>query len=389
MKGQALKTLVKNYGLNETRRRLTELLTPDDKGHAELQPEDISLRELWEALIGPVSETLENAHGRMFSRGSQLIPMGVQESEGSAVMTASFTDITGVLLASKLIAGYNLPGYIGDLLLDTMPSRLQVERYAGFTALEQPFEVREGAPYKESGFIDKYATSEALKKGRLLNITEEAIYFDRTGQLLKKAMDLGEKARLERETVMLNCATDRFAGAGRFIYSPLGVGEALYRLVGTATSPTVNQLAGNALVDWTDIDNVLQVFAAMNDENGDPIVVFPKTILVPSALLMVAKRIVGATEIRTGLTTATETTLWANPMTGYQVVSSPLLDRISQTDWYLGDFKKQFVWHQVWPLQVMRTTLQEEKHLRDIVFSLKVRYFGGAASIDDKYVVQS
>lgn len=389
MKGQRLKTLVENYGIAETRRRLTELLKPDDKGHTELQPEDISLRELWEALIGPVSETLENAHGRLFSRGSQIVPMGVRESEGSALLTAAFTDITGVLLASKMIAGYNMPGYIGDLLFDTVPSKLLEERYAGFTALEKPFEVREGAPYKESGFIDKYATSYALKKGRLLNITEECIYFDRTGQLLKRAMDLGEKARLEREEVMIDCVTDRFAGAGTFIFRPRGVGEALYRLVGTATSPAVNQIAGNALVDWTDIDNVLQIFAAMNDENGDPIVVFPKILLVPSALLMIAKRIVGATELRTVGTTAIETAVWANPMTGYQVASTPLMDRISTTAWYLGDFKKQFVWQQVWPLQVLRTTLDEEKHLRDIVFSLKVRYFGGAAAIDDKYVVES
>ncbi len=386
MQGQRLKTLVESHGVDATRRKLVELLTPDKDGKRQVAPEDISIRELWEAFVGPAN-MLAGAHGRMFSQGDQLIGR-VMESEGSALMAAAFTSIAGVLLASKIIEGYELPGYIGDLLLDRMPSKLQIERYAGFTALEQPLEVPEGQSYKESGFMGKYATSEALKKGRLLNLTEEAIFFDRTGQLLKKAMDLGEKCRLEREIVMLSCVTDRFAPAGQFIFAPLGVGEALYRVAGTATSPSINQIAGNALVDWTDVANVTALFSAMSDEQNDPIVVMPKIILVPSALYPIANRIMSATEVRSGPTTGIETAIWNRPYS-YQVISSPLLDRISLTDWYLGDFKKQFVWQEVWPLQVLRATLEEEKHLRDIVFSVKVRYFGGAAAIDDKYVVKS
>lgn len=387
MKGVNLKHLVESHGVAKVRAQLKGLLTPDDKGVRQLQPEDVSIRELWEAFIGPVGSTLDGAGAKLFGT-ERGISAHIAESEGSALMTAAFHDITGVLLASKMIEGYNLPGYIGDMLLDRMPSKLQIERYAGFSALEQPLEVPEGKPYKESGFMGKYATSEALKKGRLLNLTEEAIFFDRTGQLLKKAMDLGEKARLEREIVQINCVTDRFAAAGQFIFNPMGVGEALYRIAGTATSPTINQIAANALVDWTDVDNVMQIFAAMNDEQGDPIVVMPKIVLVPSALYAVAKRVMTATEVRTGPTTGVELAIWNRPFS-YQVLTSPLLDRISATDWYLGDFKKQFVWQEVWPLQILRTTLPEEKHLRDIVFSVKVRYFGGAAAIDDKYVVRS
>lgn len=388
LQGQKLRTLVEGYGVVQTRAMLKELLKPDDKGVAQVRPEEISIRELWEAFIGPVSRTLEGAGDRLFAT-SRGIADRVAESEGSALMTAAFTDIVGVLLASKMIAGYNAPGYVGDLLFDTVPSKLRSERYAGYTSTERPLEVPEGQSYKETGFMGKYATSEALKKGRLLNITEEAIFFDRTGELLRRAMMLGEKARTEREQVMIDCFTDRGAAAGTFIFRPLGVGAALYRIAAAAPNLTVNQLAGNALVDWTDVDNAEQVFTGMVDENNDLILVLPRVLVVPSALKSVAKRIVGATELRSGPTTAIELTIWSNPYTGLVVISSPMFDTISATNWYLGDPKKQFVWQEVWPLQILRATLQEEKHLRDIVFSVKVRYFGGAAAIDDKYVVRS
>ncbi len=388
MQGQRLRTLVENYGVRQTRAMLRELLTPDDKGHAQIRPEEISFAELWEAFVGPISQTLSGAGDRLFATSRGVVDRAL-ESEGSALMTAAFTDIVGVLLASKMIQGYNAPGYVGELLFDNVPSKLRSERYAGFTVMERPLEVPEGQPYKETGFMGKYATSEALKKGRLLHITEEAIFFDRTGELLRRAMMLGEKARTEKEQVMLDCFTDRFAAAGRFIFAPMGVGAALYRAAGVAPNLTVNQLAGNALADWVQVDAAEQIFAAMTDENGDVIVVLPRVLVVPSALKTVAKRIVGATELRTVGTTAIETAIWENPYTGLVVISSPFFDQVSGTNWYLGDPKKQFVWQDVWPLQILRATLDEEKHLRDIVFSVKVRYYGGAAAIDDKYVVRS
>ena len=370
MKISELKKLYKKHGARRTTRLLESALAPKEGEHR-LRAEDFSVKELWEGLVGPVSETLgDGGSGFMMLRED-------------AVDTMAFSDIIGVLISSKVIEGYNTPGYIGDQLVTRVPSKRKEERYAGFTEMGGPREVAEAMPYEETGFHDKYAVSEATKKGRLLNITEEAILFDQTGQLLMRAAGLGEKAKLDKETVILQGLID-FTGV---VYSPQGVAEPLYRLAATATSPTINQLAGNALIDWTDIDNIMQVFAAMTDSRGNPIVVVPKVLVTPYSLAAVANRILRATQIRT-IAGATET-ISGNPITGLSPLSSPLLDNASVTNYYLGDPAKQFVWQEIWPLQVARKRLEADAHVRDIVVSYKVRYFGGIAAIDDKYVIRS
>lgn len=370
MKLSELKKLYQKHGAQRTIRLLESALAPSEGQHR-LRAEDFSIKELWESLVGPVSETLGDG-------GSGFVML-----QEDAVDSAAFSDIIGVLLASKVIDGYNTPGYIGDQLVTRVPSKRKHERYAGFTALDGPHEVPEAMPYEETGFQDKYATSEATKKGRLLNVTEEAVLFDQTGQLLTRAATLGEKTRLDRERVTLRGVMD----AAGTVYSPQGVAEPIYRLVATATSYTINQLGGNALVDWTDIDNVMQIFAAMVDDRGDEIVVIPKILLTPYALAAVANRILRATQIRT--TVGVTETISGNPITGLKPLSSPIVDGTSITDWFLGDPAKQFMWQEIWPLQVARKRLESDAHVRDIIVSYKVRYFGGIAAIDDKFVVRS
>ncbi len=59
--------------------------------------------------------------------------------------------------------------------------------------------------------------------------------------------------------------------------------------------------------------------------------------------------------------------------------------------WHYGDFAGQFIWAEVWPLEVMsRTTPDNEDNFkRDIVLQVKADYFGGIGAIDTKYVVES
>lgn len=368
MKRAEIKRMVESYGFPRFRVAISELLR--HKEHP-LRPEEVSFRGLWEALVGPVDETLDLAI-------SQRTGFRVTEA---AVDSNAFADISGVVLAAKVIEGYNAAARIGDDLVTVVPSRRKAERYPGYTALEKPKLVHEATDYEEMGFHDKYMTSEAFKKGRLLNVTEEAILFDEVGQVLLRAGQIGEKAAYEREEVILN----GFQDVALNVFRPQGVAEALYRLVGTATAPTITDLNGNALVDWLNIDAADQVFAAMTDENGDRILIEPDMLVVPRGLQQVARRIVNATEIRQTAGVGGQV-IFANPVTGLQVRSSALL---TGTHWWYGQPNRQFIWQQIWPIQVLRATLPEDQHVRDIVVSFKVRSYGGIAAIDDKYVVRS
>lgn len=58
-------------------------------------------------------------------------------------------------------------------------------------------------------------------------------------------------------------------------------------------------------------------------------------------------------------------------------------------DWYLGDFKKQFVWTEIWPVQTfLQQSDSEAAFDRDVVLRVKVRYFGGVSAVDTAFVTK-
>jgi len=407
MRREDIKSMVKTWGLKGFVSVLADLLEGKDqqgKTIPKLAPERVSLRGLWEALVGPVEETLDL--GRNTGRFNYV---EIQE----AVESTAFPSATGVLIAAKVIEGYDMPGMIGDQLVTVMTSKLKSERIVGMTSLEGPKEVGEGMPYDESSFAEKYVTTETAKKGRILEITEEAIYFDQTGQILLRAGRLGEMTREERELIILGGvvdvagATDLVVAGVKFrpVYRPGGVAEALYsagnnNLLATATP----------LVDWTDLDEAMQYHAEnVRDDravSGErlPIIFMPKILLTSRKKAATGARIINAMEVRSGDITAGAgtQTLTSNPVgtlaPGLKPLSSPLLDYLAaltgaqyddSDDWFVGDPQKQFIWQEIWPLQTFRAPSDDESRFRrDVVARYKVRYYGGIAAIEERYFVK-
>src|SRR6185503_13025143 len=90
-------------------------------------------------------------------------------------------------------------------------------------------------------------------------VTEEAIFFDQTGQGLMRAERLGEMTAEEKELAILSGVIDVGSGAPGFkdVYRPSGSVATLY-----ATGNSNYQSTTTALQDWTDIDETLQYAAA-------------------------------------------------------------------------------------------------------------------------------
>jgi hypothetical protein len=401
MRRDDIRTMIREFGAQKVGQAFADLFEGrDGQGRQvrKLDPASISVRAVWEAAVGPVEDTLPSMR-----RGGSLNFIELQE----AVDSSAFASIIGFQLAAKVIEGYGIPGLIGDRLVTTMTSRLRNERIPGFTSLEGPTDVPEGMPYQESGIAAKYVTTEASKKGRILEITEEAITHDQTGQLLLRAQRLGEATREERELTILAGVVDVGSGAAgyRDVYRPSGVAATLYD--GANTNYVSN---ATPLVDWTDIDEVFQYHAEnMRDDRpvvGErlPVTWMPQVLLVSRKKAGTAARILSATEHRSGDITAGagNQMVSGNPLTniapGLVALSSPLLDYLAgvagsrysdSDDWFIGDFAKQFVWQEIWPLQTMRARQDDEAAFsRDIVARFKVRYYGGIAAVDTKYVIK-
>ncbi len=382
---------------------MTDLLEGKDqagKSVPKVKPEDVSVKALWEAFHGPCEQSLPG-----YARAGRLNYLEMQE----AVDSTAFPSAVGVLIAAKVMEAYQATAMIGDQLVTPMPSKLKQERIVGFTSLEGPTEVPEGMPYQESGFQEKYVTTDTAKKGRILEITEEAIFFDQTGQILMRAQRLGEMTAEERELTILSGVIDVGSGAPGYkdIYRPSGAAAALYS-AGNSNYYSATALTGT---DWTNIDTILQFAAAnLKDDRAIvaerlPIIFNPKVILVARKKMASFARILAATSQRSGDITSGAGTQEVGPSIvnqiapGLRLLSTPLLDylagiagsRYSQADdWFIGDFQRQFIWQEIWPLQTLRARQDDEASFRrDVVARFKVRYFGGVAALDNKYVIKA
>lgn len=393
MQGTSLRGLIESHGASGFYQKVCELLNEKQVG-----VDDFSYYELAEACgVLPQLRSLRGA-------GLEAPPGQLLSESNPGVGTNLFQVVTGELIGRKVIEGYeDDSGFIGDKLVSVMPSRLRSGKLAGFRALAGPTEVAEGHPYEESTFEEKYVTTVESKQGRILSITEELIGFDQTGEINRRAMALGYFLRLERERTIVRGVTDADASASRYVFRPSGTGEALYNAdgsnrnyvgAGNTTSTAFNSAV--PLVDWTDIDVVQRYRATeVRDDRIDgtprPLVAPSKQVLVPEALRGTARSIVHATEI--GVTSSSGEMRMANPLHGtLEVLSSPFIDEqggAALADWYLGDFRRQFVWTEIWPVQTLLQRADSEAAFeRDVVLRVKARYYGGISAVDTAFVTK-
>ena len=388
---QNLASLIESHGPEGFYHRVCSLLN-----EGQIAADDFSYRELADA-CGVLSEMSQ------LQRPDDSPGLLAESNPG--VGTALFRTVTGELLGRKVLEGYNdESGFIGDRLVTTLPSRLRGQKLAGFRALAGPTDVAEGHPYEESNFSEKYVTTEESKQGRILSINEELIQFDQTGEINRRAMGLGHQLRLERERTIVRAVAD----ASRNVYRPSGQPTPLYasngsrrNVVGPGNTTSPDFASAVPLDDWTAIDRVLhyratQVLDDRIDGQPRPLVAPAKQLLVPESLRGTATSIVAAGEI-TRVTGEGETRT-ANPyQQTLEVLSSPFLDELAAepgsdfgtSDWLLGDFGRQFLWTEIWPVQTFLQRADSAAAFdRDVVLRVKARYFGGVSAVDTAYVTK-
>jgi hypothetical protein len=348
MRGQSLKDLYESTTgktpLEKGERlacRIHDLMEADEGKQPRLKPEDFSLKEIAEA-----------------------------------VDPTAFPVITGQLVSKKLMDAFKVRDKIGPKVTTTFTSKLQVDKVPGVYYETEIHNLNSGEPYPHSGNLkEKYVQLEGAKRGMILDITEEAIMFDQTGLVLKRAADFGEAMAADKEKKILYTMQDI---SGYEAYYPNGSQTALYI--------SANSI-DNALEDFTDIDAAEAKLGAMTDENGDPIDVMSGSIvmLVPIALKTMAARLRGA--IMPGVANAE-----ANPYAdAYQPYASPYLDTNSTTAWFYGDAKRTFLWKEVIPLQtlVRKNNDNDDAWNRDVKASYKCRYYGDCGAQDYRFFIKS
>lgn len=370
--------------------------------------EQISLRNVGLVMgaIDAYDESGSFRRGVAQSRSTEVYtPEQLFVESNPGLYSNAFQIVTTELISNQVIAGYESMAAMGiaDELCTTMTVTRRATKVAGFTSLAGPLEVQEGHPYPESGFDEKSVTTLESKKGRILSLNEELILFDQTGEIARRARMMGEYLRQERDRTIVRGVQDADATA-RYVYRPSGVAELLYatdasnkNYIGSGGLTGYN--AAVALQDWTDLEHVA-IFRAtqVKDDrvDGTPLPLMglngPQNILlVPETLAFTADHIVGGTENQSNTDSAVREARFQSrtrAMVG-KILSSPFIDEVNTADWYYGDFKRQFLWTEVYgPQTFMQGSDSEASFERDVAMRIKVRYYGGLSATDTVYVTK-
>jgi hypothetical protein len=285
-------------------------------------------------------------------RGSQMandvFGRALTEAAG-AVSTAAFQNISGQIVYSAILGGYDSEEFVMTKMIPEQETQfLEGEKIAGITDIGDETQVRlESDPYALMGVGEDWIFTPAIKdRGGIVPLTWEAVFGDRTGQLLDRCAKVGESRGIAREKQAVDCAVDENVTTHRYNWR----GTVIASYGDNSGTHTWDNLAGtNALLDWTDLDAAEQVFnGLLNPYTGEPILVSAKHLTVCKELEQTARRILSATEIRVatpGFATSANPTVTqaANPYNGkYTLVTSRYLAfrMATDTSWFLSDWSK-------------------------------------------------
>jgi hypothetical protein len=312
-----------------------------------------SLRQLFEQFVPDGREAAN------MLRPSSAGGFQIQES-AELVDTSQFANIIGQIMYTATLNGFNQPGLIGDQLVEVIQTQFSGERIPGVGRLGDDLDVvNEGQDYPNAVLGEEYVdTPETIKRGLILNVTREAIYFDRTGVLMSECGRVGERVAVNREKRILDVVT--------------GI-STVYRRNGSAAVATyqADNTSTNSLADWTSIDTVAQKFNALTDPiTGEPISIDINTIIA-------------ATMTRQATNTGNnQTYVNGNSVNGsMRVLTGQYVKQRTNSDstWFAGAPREAFVYMQNWPLTVTQSDENSEVGFtRDIVARFKASERGAA-----------
>lgn len=376
----------RRYELEGPKKTVAHLREALEQKH--LAPSDFSIRDLAIGLVPDGREWVESMN-----------PAGGFEVTEDGVDSTAFLNITGQLIFSAILNAYENEAFVLSRLIDTIPTRLDGEKIPGLGRIGDQAEiVNEGMPFPVVGFGEDYITTPGTdKRGHIVSVTKEAIFFDRTNLMLRRAAEVGEYLGVNKEKRV----ADVIAGVTNN-HNWLGTAYDTYQ----ATTPWINTFT-DELQDWTDVDAADQLFADMLDPHtSEPIVISPNqmTILTTPAYNMAGRRILSATETRWQDSAATDAiqTIGGNPLAGMglkhavsrqiyrRLIASGVAAADARKYWWQGDFKKAFAYMQNWPITVTRAPVNSEAEFtNDIVARYKASERGVPAVINPRFVVRS
>jgi len=351
----------------------------DDIRSGKFPVAEASLKGLWEACGSPhLTEWNDVEAGTI-----------VEENIAEAPGPSFFPTITGSLINKVVQDAYMLDPGVGMQVVQVIDSAQKDDTIVGVSADDELMEIEPGNPYPEGMMGEKYHKIRNRKWGRMISLTEETVKFDQTGQLARRAANIGSRARSKQEEIIFDAVLGLVTTGAYASWRPAGTATTLYSDTSNDpyTSGTLDNNITETLADETDIDAAMVKLGAMTDEQGRYIAANPDTLLVGVALRATAQKLVGSSASLVSEKNAGVINIWQ----GLTAHSSPWVDAgLSALYWLFGEFKKQFVYTQVFPLQVRQMKAGADAQFnRDVALAWRVRFMGGCGAVSNRYVIRS
>jgi len=367
---------------------------------ATISPGEVSVLDLAMGLTGTSGSALEELLRTPAHRRVDVMEAGTEIVPSAFANISAFNASVAGLLEARLLEAYSRPAYIAEQLGEVIPSTKRSEKFIGISTVgDASLERKPGDPHVRAAGGEQYVTTpETKNRGIAIEVTREAVMFDLTRDLLAQAEKAADALALRKEYLMVDCVLG--------VTNTYNYNGTSYNTYQTAT-PWINNIQ-NPLVNWTDYDEALQLFAGMTDpETGEPIEVRPNAVLAMPAEWVNHSYYLNSAEVGRYTSSLAEEARGRNPMYGmFQLLGGPtypyaykraraadglnLSEANAKGLWLLGDFKGAFAWVQNLPLTVLRANPSDHEMAdRGLVFALFADEMGTAAVKDPRKVVKN
>jgi hypothetical protein len=362
----------------DARRTLTDLTEGLRHGH--IKPQEFSLRDLAAHLIEAAGTPIGYDGLRLMEGRSEHLRL--MEAAG-AITTSAFRLVTQRIVDAAVLEGARLPDTVLSQVLPVVEGRKRRTEMPSPTIPLQDGksvgDIQESQEYPILGIYgERVRNLPVRKKGFQLPITREAVLEDDTGALLQAARDAGAAIARAKEDLICdmvaglvaNCVIEQRAGETSETVSDLFLTSGRW----------VNSHV-NALADWTDLDDAVNLLIGNTiTGTGGPAVLLQRHLLVPEQRRSLAYRILNAIETRSG--SGSNTVIAGNPYSGQGgtpgvnlLVSPHLYARqiaagVSAANaigtWYFGDLTQAWRYYQLWPIEVNEDPTPSQRFTHDI-----------------------
>ena len=355
--------------------------------------QNLSIRTLFENVVPDGHAVVRQMQEQHRNHGRSAV---IMEAGGDAVTTADFSNIIGQIAFADVLENFESPDLVGGQLVKERPATTaQREIIPGIAMIgDRASDVGEGEEYPYVGLSGQHVTlPEVVKDGFILPITEEAIFEDKTNQLLEQANKAAESMAITQEKERLGVVLGTAAASYSRNDGPL---QATYG--NTHTQGDFDNLLVNSMADYTSIEAVKNQFNNLTDpETGEPIFIGGSLqIVVPDELEFTLMRILNNVSVEQGAISATVPRVgFANPINGgrrkYTGVSSQYVSSVGSTTdtWWVGKFQEAFVERVIYPTQVLVEDRNSHAGFsQDIVTRIKVRRKSQTGVLEPRKVIK-